>query len=200
MKFKAIVTIAIFFSSVFYSNAAIIKIDRADAVFSSSNVDLATEWSNLDTSTIISQTLPTQSLLFNGSQFNNTIFKLTMEFTSSKDRVLDLFSGLDAGRGAELYVNNVLVSDANTNLWWSRSWTHSQVFSNTGLDIDAGQNIIELYWAENVNSGGNSFQFSVDGSKNQQLSGEALANAVPVPSIISLIFAGLIGLLVTRKK
>lgn len=200
MKFKTIAAITVFFTSIVSSNAAIIEIDRADATFTTSNLDLLAEWSNIDAATIISEALPSQTLIYKGSQFNNTIFKMTMEFTSSKERVLDLFAGLDAGRGAELYVNGNLVNDANTNLWWSKSWTNPQVFTTNGININAGQNLVELFWAENGNSGGNSFLFSVDGSATKQLSTNALANSVPVPSMLTVFLLGAVGLMLRRRK
>lgn len=200
MKFKSIALMALFFTCVTTANASLITVDRADAVFGNANIDLQAAFAGIDAADITSEALPSDVLLYNGSQFNDTIYKLTMDFTSSKNRVMDFFAGLDAGRGAELYLNGTLVNDANQNLWWSRNFNSSQVFDTTGLNINAGQNIVELYWAENGNSGGNSFLFSIDGGNAKVLSADNLTNSVPSPSLFVLLGLGLAGLVVARRK
>jgi hypothetical protein len=200
MKFRLLAFLSLLCISITGANAAIITIDRADATFSSSNLDLQAEFAALDASDIISEALPSSALIYNGSAFNNTIFKLSIDFVSSTARTMDFFAGLDAGRGAELWLNGALLNDANQNLWWSRNFNNNQVFDTTGLSILEGQIVLEVYWAENGNSGGNSFNFSVDGGNSKRLTAVNLVNEVPAPAIILLLCLGATGVFFARKK
>lgn len=198
--YKKLVTILILACS-FSANAALITIESADANFGSNRtVDLASYWAGLADNEIASESFSAATMLFNGSAFNYSIYKMTINLFPGNDLNFNFFAGLDAGNGAELFHNGSLVADVNTNLWWSRNWTNSQVMSQ-GLVLAAGSNEITFFWAENSNSGGNSFEFSIGDGERLALSAPNLQAEVSAPSTIGIFAMTLIGLsLFGRRK
>lgn len=185
----------------FSANAALITIESADANFGSNRtVDLASYWANLADSEIASESFSAATMLFNGSVFNNSIYKMTINLFPGNDLRFDFFAGLDAGNGAELFHNGNLVADFNQNIWWSRNWNNNQVIAQDML-LNAGNNEITFFWAENSNSGGNSFEFAINDGERLALSSPNLQAEVPAPSTIGIFAMTLIGLsLFGRRK
>jgi len=183
--FKKIMSIAaLFFAASFGANAALVTVQSADIDRSFTVTDLAAYWANITPSTPQMITLPT-GFLFNGSGNNNSIYKLTATFTEDEGSLVSFDAGLDAGYGAEVFVNGQLVFNTESNLWWSRNWNSNAVISLVDLYFGPGQNVIEVYWAEDGNSGGNSFRADV---------------RVSAPAILSIFALGLAGLAFTRRK
>lgn len=197
---KFIAALCVILSCSFSANAALIKVESADASLSGANIDLAAHWATLSASEITSQTVDIASNLFNGSVHNNSIFKMTIKIATGFDINFSLFAGLDAGHGAEIFTSNGFFKDVNSNLWWGRNWSNSAVIAAENMVMTAGMNEITVFWAENGNSGGNSFQFSVDGGQRLALSNANLAASVPAPSTIALFALSLIGLGLMRRK
>ncbi len=198
---KIIATLSLLVACTFSANAALVKIESASAAFGNNiNVDLASYWMGLDDSDITTRPFNEATLLFNGRANNNTIYKMTINLFPGNDLSLSLFAGLDAGHGAELYQNDVLVADINSNLWWGRSWANSQVIAQENMAVNAGRNQFAFYWAENGNSGGNSFEFSVNNGQRLALSAVNLQAEVPAPSTVGIFSVMLIGLGLFGRK
>ena len=185
----------------FSAQGALITVEKANASFGSANIDLAAYWATLSEADISTDMIETATMLYNGSANNDTIFKMTINFYNSVDTLFSLFAGLDAGRGAEFYVNGNLVSDLNTNIWWGRNWAHSQVVAIEDIYLLANvANQVVVFWAENFNSGGNSFEFTMNGGQRLVLSEQNLPNPVPAPSTIALFGMALVGLSFARRN
>lgn len=109
--------------------------------------------------------------------------------------------GLDAGYGAELYVNGTQVEDRSDDLWWRYNWNNSDVLSGEG-DIEYGSNSIDLYFAENCCNGRSSGRFSNDGGASWwRLSvAELDAATVTEPSTLLMLGLGLLGLAGARRR
>lgn len=198
---KYVVVISLIMACSFSANASLITIEQSDINISSVNVDLAAIWAGLPIGDITSEELSGEAtLLFSGSAHNNTIFKMTIDVPNTRDILFNLYAGLDAGRGVEVFVNGLLFSERNANIWWGRSWSNGNVFSAEGLNFLTGGNQIVVYWAENGNSGGNSFEFSVNNGNRLALSSDNLRTSVPTPSTIALFGLALAGLGFSRRK
>jgi hypothetical protein len=188
--FKKFMSIAaLFFAASFAANSAVVTVQSSDIANPFTVDDLAVHWSGLDSNLITLElangSLPTASL-FNGSSNNNTLYKLTATFTETEASVVNFFAGLDAGWGAEVFVNGTSAFDTTDDLWWNNNWNNAnEVISILGINFASGVNIIEVYWAEGQNSGGNSFKADVK---------------VSAPTILSIFALGLAGLAFTRKK
>jgi hypothetical protein len=188
MKRKICSLIGLFLAATFSVNAAMVNVQSADIATNFSNTDLATYWSNITPTT--SEDITDLSGLFTGSGNNNTIYKLTATFNSANGLEVDFSAGLDAGYGAEVFVNSVSQFDTTDNLWWSNNWNSSAVININDIIFGAGTNTIEVYWAENSNSGGNSFIIT-----------ETPIEAVDAsaPAMFALLGLGLAGLAFRRK-
>lgn len=190
MKHKLNSLLGLFLAASFSANAALITIESVDIATDFNESDLQAYWNS--TSPTSSQIVTDLSALyFNGSAYNNTLFKLTADFSSTNPLEVSFLAGLDAGRGAEIFVNNVLTVNDDSNIWWSRNWNSSDVIGVENILFDAGSNSIELYWGENRNSGGNSFILEET---------ELAAVEASSPAIAVLFGLGLAGLAFTRKK
>lgn len=114
-KFVAIIGLVM--ASSFGANASLITIEQADLNVGTTNADLAAIWAGLSATDISSETLiGDATLLFNGSANNNTIFKMTINVPNVNDVMFSLFTGLDAGYGAEIFVNGSMLDERNEDL------------------------------------------------------------------------------------
>ncbi|GAC13345.1 hypothetical protein GLIP_0699 [Aliiglaciecola lipolytica E3] len=139
------------------------------------------------------------SELASTSNFNtgqDTVNLLSFNFDMSYVGEWTLDAGLDAGFGAELFLDGVLVAERTDNLWWSNSWNNSDVFSVTLNNISIGEHTVELYWAEDCCSGNSSIRLTDARTGNvSALSSEAIAAAsIPEPAGILLMSLGLLAL------
>jgi hypothetical protein len=190
MKHKLNSLLGLFLATSFSANAALITIESVDIATNFNESDLQAYWNS--TSPTSSQIVTDLSgLYFNGRAHNNTLFKLTADFSSTNPLEVSFFAGLDAGRGAEIFVNNVLTVNDDSNIWWSRNWNSSDVIGVENILFGAGSNSIELYWGENRNSGGNSFLLE----ETELATVEASS-----PAIVALFGLGLAGLAFRRRK
>ncbi|GGW84469.1 CCXG family PEP-CTERM protein [Alteromonas halophila] len=198
---KLFAVCALLFTVSFSANAALITIESADANFgNNTNVDLAGYWAGLDADDISSEAFTAATMLFSGSQFNNSIYKMTINLFPGTERQFSFFAGLDAGNGAELFHNGALIADINSNLWWSKRWSNNSVIAQN-MQLGAGSNQLTFFWAENSNSGGNSFEFAIDGAERAALSVNNVQAQVPTPGTLGLFALTLIGLsLFGRRK
>ena len=190
MKHKLNSLLGLFLATSISANAAIITIESVDIATNFNQSDLQAYWNSISPTT--SQTVTDLSgLFFNGNANNNTLYKLTADFSSSNPLEVSFLAGLDAGRGAEIFVNNVLTVNDDSNIWWARNWNSADVIGVENVLFGAGANSIELYWGENGNSGGNSFL----------LEEIELATVEASSPAIALLFGlGLAGLAFARKK
>jgi len=144
--------------------------------------------------------------------FDDSIMNVTFSFDLTTDTSFEVFAGLDAGYGAEIYINNSLVLDSTADLWWSKNWTSSDVISFEQL-LTAGSNTFTIVWAEECCSGLSSIAFSsplVAGGDFTTLSVAALNEleasspnapvAVNAPGTVGILALSLLALVRGRKN
>jgi hypothetical protein len=190
MKHKLYSLLGLLFAASFSANAALIKIESVDIAQNFNQTDLQAYW-NSKTPTSSLKVTDLSGLFFNGSKYNDTLYKLTANFSSANPLEVSFLAGLDAGRGAELFVNNVLTVDKSSNIWWQRNWNSAHVIGVENILFESGPNTIELYWSENGNSGGNSFKL---------VETELSAVNASAPSVAILLGLGFAGLALRRRK
>lgn len=118
--------------------------------------------------------------------------------------------GLDAGHGAAIYLDGNLINSDTSDLWWKYNWNNSsEILSRNGLDLLAGNHLLEIFWAESCCHGSSDAQFTTNGTSWNTLSKSNLetagksnlvtVSAVPLPMTIWLFGSGVIMLVATRK-
>jgi hypothetical protein len=197
-----------FFVVSFNASAAVITIESVKLDNGLNTNDLSTYWDRVlaDSSSVItSESILDATLIFNGSANNHSFFKLTTEFGSSIYDTVNFFAGFDAGYGAEIFFNDTMVSNVDSNIWWSRNFDKAIDIENLGLV--SGLNTFEVFWAENNNSGGNSFELSFDNNERMALATRNLPTVptistatIPEPSSFALFAIAMAALGFTRKK
>ena len=179
------------------ASATVITLESRDIDNSFDKTSLITSWNTLATGT--SQVI---SSFENISTGKNKANLLSFDFVMNYNGMWSLAAGLDAGLGAEVFLDGVLVAKRTDDLWWARNWSNSDVLSVPALAISQGKHTIELYWAERCCSGPGSILLTDyrTGSTNS-LSAATIASAsIPEPAGILLLSLGLIGLRFSRKS
>lgn len=161
------------------------------------NTDFVTSWTN-QSSAVNSTSLSVFDQYYAG---NNSISRLTINFSTGGNGNWGIDAGVDAAYGAALYMDGVLIENRTQDLWWSYNWSNPAVLSaNTA--INTGAHTLDLYWAEACCNGYNSGRFTTDnGASWQALSVANIdrATAVPEPGTLALLGIGLIGLARARR-
>lgn len=173
-------------------NASLITVESVSLDQRLNTSDLSAFWNGvlLNPASIVSTTDITDATnLFAGSINNNTFYKMTVAIEVAGTNVMSFFAALDAGYGAEIFFNGNLVANIDRDIWWGgRSLVNnSQIIAVEDQTLRNGTNNIEVFWAENGNSGGNSFEISIDGAERMALARTNLAYAsIPEPSSLGL--------------
>jgi len=161
------------------ANAATIDL-QSTTYTGSSPIDFTSTWNALATPS----TVPTSLAEFTGVKTgNNKLNKLTASFDLMAGQSVDFRFGLDAGLGAEFYLDGVQAAKRSDDVWWSNNWNNSDVvtFSLAPLIANAST-VLEIFWAERCCNGANSGQFSIDnGHTWMALSTQNLEQLSPVP-------------------
>lgn len=160
--------------------------------------DYRTSW-NEQTSVTTSQNYSNFDFVWGG---NNTFSHLAVNFASKAGSVLFQIAP-DAGFGGALYLDGLLLTAKQYDLWWGYDWNNSSQMLASLANLGSGNHILEVFWAENCCNGAGSGRYSIDGGMSwQSLSTTNLDKLapVPVPAAIWLFGTGLIALVSLRRK
>ena len=191
------------------ANAAIITYEDRIANNTVSNTDYQASW-NAQTSAISTRVLSdfTGVTLDSGLGYSYTPNQAGFSYLNVSFSVATAGSNWafqlapDAGYGGALYLDGTLLNTKTYDLWWGGNWSGtSQILSDSGLNLTAGNHTLTAYWAENCCNGPQGARFSSDGTNFQSLS--ALNNPVATPLPTALLFvapalAGVFGF--SRRK
>lgn len=136
---------------------------------------------------------------------NNTLSRLSFDFDLTSSSTFSLNAGLDAGHGAEVYVNGFLVFSDYSDLWWSYNWSNSDVVNVEDIVLAPGNNEVDILWAEGCCNGYNTITFAFDDMVPEVLGPDALDNIIgntPVsaPSTLLMSLGALALMVFTRRR
>ena len=179
------------------ANATLITLDSRVITNGVDSSDFLTSWAEQE-STITSNVVDNLTGLRLGK---NTFGHLQIDLSLVRDNANWTFDfGLDAGYGAAVYLNGVLVDSRSDDLWWRYNWNHSDVFTVTLADLARGSQVIDIYWAENCCNGSSSIRFTNDANQVHTLSVANLdAASIPEPTSIALFGLAVLGLVARRR-
>ena len=181
------------------ANASLITIEtRALQTAKLDTTDFSGSW--LDMETTISTNVIAEYA--NRSSGNNSFSHLSIEINIANNGSWAFDAGLDAGYGAAIYLDGVLLELRRDNLWWQHRWDHSDVISADNIALTQGTHTFDIYWAENCCNGSSSIRFSPDeGSSWSTLSNDTLTqNTVPEPETAIIFTLALMGLGFTQRR
>ncbi len=181
-----------------FSYAGLITFDTKSLTGSSITSDLQASWFS-NTNQVNSRNIDEFTLIDIG---RNRIGHLNINFDVAEQGFWSFDFGLDAGFGAELFVDGNLIVDRTDDLWWARNWKNSDVFSLDTFDFTQGQHNIDLFFAEKCCDGLSTVQFTNHLTQETSiLSSNALkaAASVPEPATAVLFALGALGLILRRK-
>jgi len=131
----------------------------------------------------------------------NSIGHLNISFDVASQEVWSFDFGLDAGYGAELFVDGNLIVDRSDDLWWRRNWQHSDVFSLDTYKFTQGSHSLDVYFAENCCDGLSTVRMTNHSTQEiSMLTSSALqAASIPEPATAILFGLGALGLMLRRN-
>ena len=178
------------------ANATIMTIETKAIDVDIDNTDFISSWAE---QTATAKTSDLDSFE-NKNTGKDSINLFSVTFDTDNAATWGFQAGLDAYYGAAIYVNGTLVESSTDDLWWAKSWTNADVITATDVDILAGTNLLQVYWAEACCNGGSSIRFTADGTNWETLSKANIATAVPEPALLALLGFGLLGFSARRNK
>ena len=138
------------------SHATLITYELQDFVGNFSQADLMTEWFNLGGADY-SQAITSFEHIYSG---NNRFSHLTIDFIMAEQGLWTIEAGLDAGFGAQVYIDGQSVFKDSSNLWWTYRWHHEDVVRLENLVFSPGRHKIEFFWLENCCNGYNTLRLT----------------------------------------
>jgi hypothetical protein len=188
------------FAMCFSANAALISVERLSNINPFAEADLAAYWSTITPDA--TETVTDATNLYRGSIYNHTLFKLTASINLQGAMSLDFLAGLDAGYGAEVFINDVLAYNTEDGIWWKNDFGSTSTIALSGNIFYAGLNTFTVFWAEDGKSGGNSFGINISGADLQNLSIESLSSievaSINAPATVALFLIG--AMVIIRRK
>ncbi len=178
------------------ANATLMTIETKAITTTIDSNDLNSSWA-AETSSTLTNTVNAFEQYQTGQ---NSINRFSLEFTTENAATWGFQAGLDAHYGAAIYVNGSLVENRTDDLWWANSWSNSDVITASAIDIVAGNNLLEIYWAEACCNGANSIRFNADGTNWETLTTANITTAIPEPAALALLGFGLLGFSLRRNK
>lgn len=126
---------------------------------------------------------------------------IQIDLSLDRDSTNWLFEfGIDAGFGMAIYLDNVLIKSTDEDLWWSRNWNNSDVFSVPLNNLTREDKVLDIYWAEHCCDGPSSIRFQDESKQWKNLSAANLdAASIPEPTSIALLGLGLLGFVSRRR-
>ena len=179
------------------ASATLITLDKRVITDGVDSSDFLASW-NEQTSDINSNVVDNLNSFRLG---NNTFGHLQIDLSLERDNASWIFDfGLDAGYGAAVYLDGVLVNTRTDDLWWSNNWNNSDVFTVALDDLSRQSQVIDVYWAENCCNGSSSIRFTNDANQVRALSVANIDSAsIPEPTSIALFGLAVFGLAVRRR-
>ncbi|MCJ8295130.1 MAG: CCXG family PEP-CTERM protein [Colwellia sp.] len=177
------------------ASATLITLETRDINKYFNKADLLSSWNKSTASDVNS--IDSFEMFKSG---NDTLTMLTIDFTINYDGIWSFESGLDAGYGAALFVDDKLIANRTDNLWWRYNWNHSDVFKVEDIALTTGDHVIQLLWAENCCNGASSVRFTEKSGQERPLSvANVAAASIPEPTSIALFGLAALGLITRRK-
>ena len=180
--------------------ANLISLETRDLTGTFDQSDMLVYWNSLDAGTV--QTL---SDLDNFQTGRNNINMVTIDIRVLSSTRWDLDIALDAGLGAEVYVDGTQVAKRTDDLWWGMNWDHGDVIGLDDLSLSFGLHEIVILWAERCCDGPNSVRLFDQGSDQfASVSNASIAAAtaaeVSEPATLALFGFSVVGLMALRRR